>query len=310
MAPTIHKSTIRKSELPRYTFRTTLGRTEYARRVWLRTHKPRNIQLPNDIISAILHFSHVREEEQPVFLRPKESHDKHYNNRQTIDKPAAKFRISHPHVTTGYLRPPTPRHTAPSINLLLVNKLFRNEGYKRFYADNVFSIAGMNHADDILRLLDRDKRNHIRHVSLDSQREFKVGLGPDVLGKLDISVGTDWGDVIIDKMGAFPNIRTITLRIRCTARLGEFTQRFGGFQMPLRNSGVVRIEKKAQALSHAEIRDGMKAWIASDIEDEYEEAGFEHLLPIVKVAFLYSETKKWRGDEHFVPLVEIERDHS
>jgi hypothetical protein len=48
----------------------------------------------------------------------------------------------------GYLRPPTPRHTAPII-FLLWNRIFRDEGYKLFYHQNVFAFV------DLLRLLGR-----------------------------------------------------------------------------------------------------------------------------------------------------------
>lgn len=291
----------------RYQLRNTRARAKrvIAEQIAANTDDFRAPELPFEVIINILRLSLVREPGKTVFLRPSKSVHSAHIEQETIDTPIAKRRFAYN--INSEEQPPLTEHNAPATNLLLVSKAWRNEAYNLFYGSNVLSFEDDDHFDDVLRRLDRQKIARIHHISFESQWELKVHLKPDLSGEVQHEFGLDWGHVMTQALWKLPNIQTITLRIRCTARHKEFIEIFRGFEWQMR-SGTETIRRDKQMLDYPEIRDGMEAWIAKKIEAEYEELNVARYLPKIKLAFLYSETKEWAGNERTVALCGVERD--
>lgn len=181
---------------------------------------------PPEIISNILKLSYVREDGKPLFLRPKDSSDPAYFTNMSIDAMRSRPRAYNPNSNQ---QPPRTKHSAPAINLLLVSKSFRKEGYAQFYRENTFSFSDGDHSDEILENLDLSKRQHIHRISFESQWELKIDLYPDMSGDIEFEFAMDWGNFETKALRRLPNIETIELRVRCTARHGAFIKRFHGF---------------------------------------------------------------------------------
>jgi hypothetical protein len=183
---------------------------------------------PLEIVLNILRHILVCEGEKTVFLRPKKFLDQAYLIQSSIDCPTAAR--PYPYNDYSEEQPPMEKHTSPSINLLLVSKVFRDEGYNLFYRHNVFSFADDNHANDVFRRLDHEKRSLIRHVAFESQWGLQLSLDSDMSGKIDSQFNVEWGNYTTSALEDLPNIESITLRVRCTTHYTEFLERWGAFE--------------------------------------------------------------------------------
>jgi hypothetical protein len=264
---------------------------------------------PPEIVLNILRHLLVREGEKTVFLRPKKSLDQSYLTHSSIDSPTA----TRPDVYNDQSdeQPPMEKHTSPSTNLLLVSKVFRDEGYNFFYRHNVFSFANNDHADDVFRRLDRQKRNLIRHVAFESQWGLQLSLNSDMSRKIATEFDVEWGNYLTSALDDLPNIKSITLRVRCTTHYTEFLHRWGAFEWDLNDSSKVWIQHDKDVLGFLETRDEMRAWVANKIEADYTALGKERFLPMIKLAFVWrNETREWKGAERLWSLAGIERDRA
>lgn len=70
------------------------------------------------------------------------------------------------------------------------------------------------------------------------------------------------------------------------------------------------IEHKRQMVEYLEVKHLMESHAAKEVGAEYRALGMERFLPMVKVAFLYSESKEWKGDERMLALADINRDRT
>jgi hypothetical protein len=302
MAPTTRKSSIRKSEAPLAKKRNTGAKARHIERAMSSIDESRDPVLPFEILSNILSLGLVRGDGKHVFLRPKDSSDTSYLAGLSVDTPSS---VSTP-TSREYL--PRVKHGAPAVNLLLVNRAFRNESYAHFYRENIFSFSDENHSDDVLGYLSQSNKEHIHHVAFESQWQLEVELHMDMTGEIVFEFIQDWGNFMTKALSELPNVETITLRVRCTARHGSFIRRFNGFTWKTNAGEGIWINRNKQMFEYQEVKDEMEAHVANEVEAEYRSLGMERFLPMIKVTFLYSEDEKWQGDERMLLLDDIERD--
>jgi hypothetical protein len=305
MVPTTHMSSIRKSE-PHLTKkrpqRETGVKVRHIERAMSSMDESRDPVLPFEIMSNILKLGLVREDGQHVFLRPLGSSDRAYIANMSIDARTSAYNPK------SNEQPPRAKHDAPAINLLMVNKSTRNESYAHLFRENTFSFSDDDHSDDVLGYLNQSNKEHIHHVAFESQWELKVELHTDMNGDIVFEFAPDWGNFVTKALSKLPNVETITLRVRCTARQGSFIRRFKGFFWKTSAGEEVWIEREKQMLEYQEVRDEIEADVANEVEAEYSDFGMERFLPMIKVAFLYSKSEEWKGDERMLLLDDIERD--
>jgi hypothetical protein len=303
-------SRVTKHSKSGHTLRDTSARTKRAEPA-----KPATEQLrapdnfPFEIMLNILKCLHVREGEKTVFLRPKKSLDEAYRTKCSIDTPIAERRALYN--PTSDEQPPMEKRTSPSVNLLQVSKVFRDEGNKLFYRENIFSFASSEHADDVFRRLDPEKRSLIRHVAFESQWGLQLSINSNLSGKIAATFDVEWGNYMTGALDDLPSIESITLRVRCTTHYDDFLQRWGAFEWDLSDSSKVWIQGNKHVLGFLETRDKMRAWVANKVEADYTALGKERYLPMIKITFLWgNEKREWQGNESMWPLAKIERDRA
>jgi len=92
------------------------------------------------------------------------------------------------------------------------------------------TVSSNYRADDVFSRLDRDKRSLIRHVAFESQWGLQLSLNSDMSGKIDTQFNVEWGNYITSALDDLPNIKSITLRVRCTTHYTEILERWGAFE--------------------------------------------------------------------------------
>jgi hypothetical protein len=306
MAPTTHKSGIKKSEPSLAKKRNTRAKAHHIERAMSSIDESRDPVLPFEIISNILRLGLVRGDGKHLFLRPINSSDKSYLAAMSFDAPSSI--IIYTPTTKENL--PRVKHDAPAVNLLLVSRAFRNESYAHFYRENTLSFSDDEHSDDVLGYLSQSNKEHIHHVAFESQWVLNVELHMDMRGGIVFEFASDWGNFETKALSELPNLETITLRVRCTSRQGRFIKCFEGFTWKSNAGEEVYTEHEKQMLEYQEVRDEMEAAVANEVEAEYKDLGMERFLPRIKVTFLYSEDEEWQGDERMLLLDDIERDRS
>jgi len=289
------------------TRRTTTTRTKRRERTDEVTNGPCFFDnLPLEIRWNILRFLHVREDGMPLFLRPQRSRDPTYNSHRSIDTPVVMRATLYN--DNNFQQPPMEKHFSPATDLLLVNKFFRDEGYKQFYHENVFSFSDDNHVDDVLRRLDLNKERLIHHVAFESQWVLKIRLNPNMSGKIVSVFDVDWGNYITSALNILPNITSVTLRVRCTTRYMDFILCYGPFEWD-QNTGKIHVVREKQVIAFPDTRDEMRAWVANKVEAEYTALGMARYLLMIKLTFQYgNEDREWTGRERVWSLTDIERD--
>ena len=288
---------------PRSALHATNIKTKAAKSI----HRSRIPDLPVEVISNILRLSHVREVGHNIMVHPRRSIIEEHKSRHCL--PGARTRRRHASEQANLEMLAKAKFDLPAANLLLVNKLFRDEGLKQFYSNNVFSFVNDYTFSGNITSLSQTKKNHIRQVVIDSTWVLKLDLEEDLQGGIEWKIVRDHGRCIMNELLDLPSIATITLRVRCRAQLHHLLAELG-FNWKMDNCEAVFVRDSDQLLGYQEVRDGMKASIANDIEAEYTAGGVstQRLLPLIKVALCYSPMDTWKGDERVVSLSDIERD--
>ena len=286
--------------------RTIDTKTEHVDRARPSVHRPRVPDLPADIISNILRFSHVRENGHTINIHPRRSFIKEHETRHNISGPRIRCRNAFERGRLELL--PMKKDDMPAANLLLVNKLFRDEGLKQFYGNNVFSFIDDHDFSGTITSISQSKKDHVHHVAFEAQWSLKVDLKQDFSGEIEHEFAAEWGRCIMYELGELPNIKTITLRIHCVARYQNLLERYIGFTWDMLTERVW-IKSKDQLLGYPEVKDGMKAAIAEDIEAKYSALETtKNYLPMIRIIFLYHKNSEWQEEERVLLLTDIERD--
>lgn len=242
--------------------------------------------IPAEIVSKIL--SHLIIHDTPVLLRPARSIDIEYSSHKALDSfPRSRRKYSR--------RTPVPTHTAPLINILLVNKLFHNEYIKQFYSNNSLQVLGDSHLQDILTLLGTTERASVQHIVLDSRcsiNEINVPALP-VFPKPAPVFDTRlmWGQWSLGKLHlnsqddtVFPNLQSMTLRVRCKKKI-TFAELLRGYKDKTPETRAIMEEQAAH-----------------DIAAEWYHHLGDDCIPMIKVSLLWSKSKPWVDGTPVKPL--------
>lgn len=169
----------------------------------LEPKKPTKQRLPNELLCMIIQRAHA--DSQSVLLLPKsmnrptsdeirnfdprfftfKEETEPYNDELEFydDFEAASFDAS----TDGSF---VPKFSTPHLNLLLVSRLFRDEGYKAFYSNNSFSLIDYNHGLALQQAIG-DNANLIRHITVEQRWQPKLyfleAVAPSSERRLSIS---------------------------------------------------------------------------------------------------------------------------
>lgn len=114
--------------------------------------------------------------------------------------------------TDGYF---VPKFSTPRLNLFLVSRLFRDEGYKTFYGHNSFSLIDEDHGPALAQTI-AEKTNFIRHVALEQHWQLRVNVLPLVppatAHRLDLIYRNLSGCDALLASADFPSLKSIFLR--------------------------------------------------------------------------------------------------
>lgn len=262
--------------------------------------------IPPEIQSRILSYLHIHD--GPVLLRPKHSRDKMYTLGIARDSPDGAYVPD-----DLYKRTPTLAHTAPSIDLLLVNKFFHEECTKHFYNQNSLTILDYGHLSDMLRLLDDKKRTLVHHVTFEALAEVDRQLWiDDEESWIFTTVNRVWGLFGLTRLnrspssnGLFPNLKSITMRLRY--RRKDWAPYFAPtFRGPAPIGGITSREDK-EMLERLDLEGTIEEAIAYMIAYWWEQDGLGYQIPMINLSFLFDEMEEWDDRAPSKPLLSFER---
>lgn len=247
--------------------------------------------IPAELVSKIL--DHLNIHDSPILLRPTRSIDTAYLTGKALDStPRSRKKYSR--------RTPVPIHAAPLRNILLASKSFHDEYIKHFYSKNPLQILGDSHLNDILTLLGTNERASVQHIVLDSRckiNEINVPALPVFPKPAPVfDARLMWGEWSLGNLrldsqdeAAFPNLQSMTLRVRCKKR-HTFAELLRGYKDKTPETRAIMEEQAAY-----------------DIAAEWYHRLGDDCIPMIKVAFLWSKSKPWDDDTPVRPLSSFER---